>query len=43
MRETILKEIEEAIDFAKSSPIPNPDEMNKHLYAGKEFKPCLND
>jgi TPP-dependent pyruvate/acetoin dehydrogenase alpha subunit len=35
MRETIHREFETAVAFAKSSPFPNADEMLKDIYQGK--------
>ena len=32
MRESVQKEFEEAVAFAKSSPFPHPDEIFKDLY-----------
>ena len=37
MRKTILQEFEEAVDFAKSSPFPNPGEIGKNLYKEKDL------
>jgi TPP-dependent pyruvate/acetoin dehydrogenase alpha subunit len=40
MRKEILQEFEEAIDFAKTSPFPNPEEINKNLYKEKHLNPA---
>jgi TPP-dependent pyruvate/acetoin dehydrogenase alpha subunit len=37
MRKEILQEFEEAINFAKTSPFPNPEEINKNLYKSKNL------
>lgn len=39
MRKTILQEFEEAVDFAKSSPFPDPEEISKNLYKEKDLNP----
>ena len=39
MRRTILQEFEEAVDFAKSSPFPDPGEIGKNLYKEKDLNP----
>ena len=39
MRKEILQEFGEAIDFAKTSPFPNPDEIKKNLYKEKDSNP----
>jgi len=39
MRKTILQEFEEAVNFAKSSPFPNPGEIGKTLYKEKNLNP----
>jgi TPP-dependent pyruvate/acetoin dehydrogenase alpha subunit len=40
MRKEILQEFEEAIDFAKTSPFPNPEEINKNLYKEINLNPA---
>ncbi|MFQ5451080.1 MAG: thiamine pyrophosphate-dependent dehydrogenase E1 component subunit alpha [Nitrospinaceae bacterium] len=42
MRETIRREFEEAVAFAKSSPFPDADAMNRDLYKEIELKSHLN-
>ena len=39
MRKTILREFEEAVDFAKSSPFPDSGEIGKNLYKEKDLNP----
>jgi TPP-dependent pyruvate/acetoin dehydrogenase alpha subunit len=39
MRRAILQEFEEAVDFAKSSPFPDPGEIGKNLYKEKDLNP----
>ena len=40
MRKVILKEFEEAIDYAKTSPFPNPEEISNNLYKDKNLNPA---
>jgi TPP-dependent pyruvate/acetoin dehydrogenase alpha subunit len=40
MRKVILQEFEEAIDFAKTSPFPNPEEISNNLYKDKNLNPA---
>ena len=37
MRQAILQEFEEAVEFAKTSPFPSPENISKNLYKEKDF------
>jgi len=42
MCESIGKEVDEAVAFAKNSPFPNPDQVHANIYSGDQTRPASN-